>query len=127
VPATAGDSSHPSTLVVTIPKLHPSINEWRRWDWRRRRYEVEEWKKLVRLCVGRPRLFAVPVHVTVSYFFPTRGRCDPDNYSPKFVMDGFVGSLLEDDDFDHVQSLAITRGGVDRERPRTEVVFVPVG
>lgn len=48
--------------------------------------------------------------VVVRYHFRDHGRRDPDNYTPKFLLDAMVSAgVLADDDFDHV-ALVLERG-----------------
>jgi hypothetical protein len=43
--------------------------------------------------------------VTLTFLFPRRTRHDPDNYAAgaKGLLDGLVGVLIKDDDFDHME------------------------
>ena len=71
-----------------------------------------EWKdtafKLSKQAVNQPDCsWPIPAKalVTVTYIFPTRTRRDPDNYAAaaKGLIDGLVGVLIRDDDFDHME------------------------
>lgn len=58
--------------------------------------------------------------VTITYYFPTRRRHDPDNYNGKMLMDGLVHrGVIADDSFDHVELRL--RGDYDPKNPRTEI------
>ena len=58
--------------------------------------------------------------MTITYFFPTRGRRDPDNYSGKFILDGLVqAGILRDDSFRCIDLRL--RGDWDKQSPRTEI------
>ena len=83
------------------------------------------WKKMVWVLTARHKPFAVPVVVTVTYFFKDKRRRDFDNFVPKFVLDGLVGTVLADDDQSHVAELRI-RFDQDSKKPRTEVTLTPV-
>lgn len=55
-------------------------------------------------------------------YYPNRLRHDPDNSTPKFILDGLCESgFLVDDDCEHVEKLTL-RCGVDLEHPRTEIL-----
>ena len=61
------------------------------------------------------------VEIIYDIYHPTKRRTDPDNYTPKFIHDGFVESgFLVDDDRDQLDSLII-RCDVDKDKPRTEM------
>lgn len=54
-------------------------------------------------------------------YFPTKARHDPDNYSPKFIMDGLTESgFIIDDDGKHIKSLTLVCE-YDKDYPRTEI------
>lgn len=60
--------------------------------------------------------------VTLQYYFSTRHRRDPDNYSGKMLLDGLTkAGLIADDSFSNIQ-LKI-KGGYDKENPRTEITI----
>lgn len=109
-------------MKYIIPALPPSDNKykgrtniWQYWE------DKKDWEKLV-FCHCRPRPDKPIPHATVTlkYFFKTRVRHDPDNYSGKFILDGLVRcGILIDDSFDHVN--LVLRGGYDKNNPRTEI------
>lgn len=64
------------------------------------------------------------VDIIYDIYHPTKRRTDPDNYTPKFIHDGFVESgFLVDDDREHLHSLTI-RCHVDKDDPRTEIEVI---
>ena len=112
-------------LTITIPEIPPSLNRWSRMHWAPKAQEKARWKEMVWASSrGKPK-FMVPVVATVTYFFKDRRRRDFDNFVPKFVLDGLVGTVLADDDQSHVEELRI-RFGYDPKHPRTEVTLTPV-
>jgi len=79
----------------------PAINEWKSWHWTKYSREKARWSDAV-LLLCRP---LVPVEVgrqcavEVEIRFADRRRHDPDNYTPKFLLDPLVaGGKLPDDD-----------------------------
>ena len=61
--------------------------------------------------------------MTIKYYFKTRVRHDPDNYSGKFILDGLVkAGILQDDSFNNIQ--LILKASVDKEKPRTEINII---
>lgn len=84
--------------------------------------EKRKWEWLVRAAVGklRPDKPLKDVIVVLTYYFKTKHRRDPDNYSGKFILDGLVKSkVIEDDSFDCI-NLQI-KGKYDKDNPRTEI------
>ena len=109
----------------TIPALPPSNNKYigrnMRWEYQ----EIKkQWAVLVRAkCRPAPDKPLEHASVTLHYFFPTRGRRDPDNYSGKMVLDGLVKSgIIADDSFDCIR-LSIS-AGYDKANPRTEITII---
>lgn len=56
-------------------------------------------------------------------YFPTHARHDPDNQTPKFIMDGLTeaGFIIDDDD-KHCKSLTL-KCDYDKCNPRLEMLF----
>jgi hypothetical protein len=73
-------------VKITIPEIPPSLNKYagraNAWDYRA---EKQRWLQLfVAYCPKcKPMGKAV---VTITYYFPTRHRHDPDNYNGKMLM-----------------------------------------
>ena len=117
---------HPKAKKKRILRpIHPSINQWSTVDSRITMNLLKQsWKefsmfycKAHKLCDMHLDDYAMEF---VSYM-PTRRRADPDNYVPKFILDGFVESgFLVDDDGAHMRAL-ILRTGYDANNPRTEI------
>lgn len=80
------------------------------------------WEWLVRQAVGKnkPKKPFKKSIVTLTYYFKTRHRRDPDNYSGKFILDGLVKSkVIEDDNFSNIELRL--NGNYDKGNPRTEI------
>ncbi len=115
-------------VVIVIPEIPPSLNEWARWHNQKANKEKQRWGELVWACArqqlgigGIRKCGFARAEVTLKYFFPSNARRDPDNYSGKFIMDGLVSAgILVDDSFEHVE-LKLIKGGVDKKAPRVEV------
>ncbi len=85
------------------------------------------WAWLVSAAVGRikPRTPYKKSIVTITYYFKTKHRRDPDNYSGKFILDGLVkAKVIEDDSFSNIQLRL--KGSYDKDKPRTEIEIVEV-
>lgn len=109
-------------MRYTLPRIPPSNNRYigrsARWEYQR---EKKEWARLIAvLCQPRPKEPLEQASVKISYYFPTRGRRDPDNYSGKMILDGLVAAgILRDDCFACI-TLELC-GGYDKDDPRTVV------
>ena len=85
-----------------------------------------EWADTVsKCCIPKPPKPFDKVKLTITYFFPTRTRHDPDNYNGVFILDGLVKcGIIRDDSFDCID--LILRGGYDKLKPRTEIEITEV-
>ena len=109
-------------MKYIIPEIPPSNNKFigrnARWEYQ----EIKKyWEELIfYTCRPRPDKPFKKAVVTLTYYFPTKIRHDPDNYAGKLILDGLTrAGIIEDDSFDHVQ--LVLRGGYDKENPRTEI------
>lgn len=69
----------------------------------------------------KPSVPYVRAVVKISYYFKSKGRRDPDNFSGKMILDPLVREgVLADDSFDNIE-LVLRKGGVDKLNPRTEI------
>jgi crossover junction endodeoxyribonuclease RusA len=111
-------------MKFTIPMIPPSDNKFkgRKNVWEYRELKKEWLNTVMAICRPRPKEPIKKAVVTITYFFKTRSRHDPDNYSGKFILDGLVeGGILTDDSFDNI-TLQLA-GNYDPKNPRTEVVI----
>lgn len=111
-------------MKYVIFEIPPSNNRYigRNQVWQYRA-EKKRWRILVQAAVGRnrPHIPLKRAVVTLTYYFPTRGRRDPDNYSGKMILDGLTAAgVIADDSFSNIELLL--RGNYDRQNPRTEII-----
>lgn len=114
-------------MKLVIPDIPPSNNKFMGRGTRYTQsieYQEEKvkWEWLVRAAVGRNKPRApIPISkVTLIYYFPTRHRRDPDNYSGKFILDGLVkAGVIKDDSFQCIDLKLIGRH--DKDNPRTVI------
>lgn len=110
-------------MKLTIPEVPPSTNRYtgrnQRWAYQ---FEKRRWHWLVASALPeKPDKPIQRAKVRITYFFPTRGRHDPDNYAGKMLLDPLVRlGVLVDDSFDHVE--LVLAGSYDKAHPRTEIV-----
>lgn len=115
-------------MMISIPMIPPSLNKFagRKND---REYQAvkREWKELVYYACKQQRYETLKrAIVTVTYFFPTRARHDPDNYAGKLIMDGLTAAgVIADDSFDCIELRL--RGDCDKANPRTEIEIADCG
>ena len=107
------------TFEIVVYDTPPSNNEFmgNSRNFNEYRRKKEEWHWLMKAAIKKkPK---VPV-VEIKYYFRTRIRRDPDNYSGKFILDPLVNEgILQDDSFSNVE-LRLW-GGYDKNNPRTEI------
>lgn len=118
-------------MKYIIKDIPPSNNKYMGKGRKKSNFEYQdekrEWEWLVRASVGKdkPKKALKNVLVVLTYYFPTKHRRDPDNYSGKFILDGLVkAKVIEDDCFDCID-LKI-EGKYDKKNPRTEIVILEV-
>lgn len=77
-------------MKITIPEIPPSLNKYagraNAWDYRA---EKQRWPQLFRAYCPKCKPMDKAI-VTITYYFPTRHRHDPDNYNGKMLMDGLT-------------------------------------
>lgn len=88
------------------------------------REQKERWHWLIKAALQKVKKPSVPYAravVKISYYFKSKGRRDPDNFSGKMILDPLVREgVLMDDSFDNIE-LILRKGGVDKLNPRTEI------
>lgn len=58
-----------------------------------------------------------------TVYMPTKRRSDPDNFVPKFWLDGFTeAGFITDDDGKHLKKLSLSTN-YDKDNPRTEITI----
>ena len=112
-------------MKITIPEIPPSLNKYAgRLNGLEYRTEKQRWIGLMRAYCKKQKPMDKAI-VTITYYFPTRHRHDPDNYNGKMLMDGLTDrGVIADDSFDHVELRL--RGEYDRQNPRTEITIEEV-
>lgn len=113
-------------MHITIPAIPPSLNRFAgRQNNREYQRLKREWKDLVYChCMPRPKKPLEKAVVTLTYYFPTRARRDPDNYSGKLILDGLTAAgVIVDDSFDRIELRL--RGDYDKAAPRVEIEVTP--
>jgi Holliday junction resolvase RusA-like endonuclease len=109
-------------MKYIIPYIPQSDNHYKGrqnvWEYRN---DKKLWLELGQVYIRpRPKEPYKKATVRIKYYFKTKARHDPDNYSGKFIMDCLTEyGVIQDDSFDCVK--LIIEGGYDKNNPRTEV------
>jgi Holliday junction resolvase RusA-like endonuclease len=105
--------------------IPPSLNAWMIMKRPQMNNEKQKWKEFGIWLVnkyGYSNSQLENVIITFTYYFNSKRRHDPDNYTPKFAMDFLVESgLLKDDNFNMVELRL--KSGYDKENSRTEILI----
>lgn len=108
----------------TMPYIPPSLNKFagRNNVWEYRTLKTE-WERIISaFCRPRPKEPFSKAVVTIEYFFKTKIRHDPDNYSGKLILDGLTRQgIIKDDSFDCIE--LVLKGNCDSKNPRTEITI----
>ena len=120
-------SIHKRAKKAPIPHpYHESINVWMIMRRSMMNALKQKWKDFIIWFVddqGYSNLRIEKCELTFTAYYPNNRRHDPDNSTPKFILDGLVESgMLVDDDSVHLRSLTL-KCDVDLDRPRTEIQF----
>lgn len=115
-------------MKIVIKDIPPSNNEYlgNSHNFNVYRRKKEEWHWLIKAALTeKPSEPSEHAEVCITYYFPTKHRRDPDNYSGKMILDPLVKEgILKDDSFANVT--LILRGMYDKENPRTEIEITGV-
>lgn len=109
-------------MKYTIPLIPPSENKYKgRENYWQYRKDKQEWESLIALlCKPKPKEPIPKSKLTLTYYFPTKIRHDPNNYSGQFITDGLVkAGIIQDDSFECIQ--LVLQGAYDKQRPRVEI------
>lgn len=100
-----------------VDDIPPSLNKFvGRKNVHAYRNLKNQWKKTIALsCLPKPTEPVKKSVVTLEYWFSSKRRHDPDNYSGKMILDGLTeAGIIEDDSFDNIE-LRIKQGGVSKQ------------
>ena len=117
-------------VCFDVPALPGSVNDWRRGSghWSIAAKMRERMRTIVAVAVLQAKAQPIPgpVHVALTFYWPTRRRRDPDN-GAKHVLDAIVDAgLIEDDGPPTLVSLTLA-ARYDAKHPRTEVRITAAG
>ena len=111
------------TIPIERP-IHPSINVWMILQRQAMNNLKQTWKDFCKWWIndlGYQDCMLDKFEMTFITYMPTKRRSDPDNMSPKFIMDGFTESgFIVDDDGTHLKALTL-KTDYDKDNPRTEI------
>lgn len=112
-------------IKITIPRVHPSINEWKDWHWAKTGRVKKSFESDIGWLAGKynePMLENCDVEII--YYFDNKIRHDKDNYVPKFILDGLVkaGIIKDDNDGNIFLNWKLILGHDER---KTEIIVTP--
>lgn len=118
---------HPRAQKKPIKRpYHESINTWMIMKRPEMNCLKQKWKDFIKWFVveqGYDNLHIEKCEISQTIYYPTDRRHDLDNTVPKFVLDGLVESgMIVDDDSRHISKLILSCN-IDKNRPRTELLF----
>ena len=118
-------SIHPKAHKKPIKQpYHESINTWMRMKRPAMNGLKQKWKDFINWLIeeqGYSNLHIEKCEISQTIYYPTNRSHDPDNSTPKFILDGLVTSgMIVDDDSDHVKKLTLMCE-IDVNNPRTEL------
>lgn len=102
--------------TLMVQGIPPALNKYQRMHFHQLHNEHKKWSQIIWADINVQGIQPVKgkVRMTFSFFFPTKVRHDPDNYSTcaKFLMDSLVDhGILVDDSFSFIDELKIRQGG----------------
>ena len=92
-------------MKYIIDEIPPSNNKFigrtNKWEYQEKK---KHWAQLINLkCRPKPEKTFDKTTVKITYYFRTKIRHDPDNYSGKFILDGLVkAGIIADDSFNNI-------------------------
>lgn len=119
---------YPKRKKIPIERpMHPSCNTWMILQRPAMNNLKQAWKEFCAWFIkdsGYENYKLEQFEMTFTTYMPTKRRSDPDNMSPKFIMDGFTeAGFIVDDDGMHLKALTL-KTDYDKEHPRTEIDVV---
>jgi len=118
----------PNGLKISLPEHPPKITIYSKVQFKNGTFSSDayievrnRWYSLIKKALeGYNGPGIKPALVYIIYYVP--GKCDADNFTTKFIIDGlmYAGAIAKDDNYEYVPDIA---QGVrlDTENPRTEV------
>lgn len=121
------------SIVVTLPLPNPKLHAHNTGHWRGKAKPTKELRALAKKrtleAMKGKKVRWQKAKVIYRFYFPTNARRDSGNalQSQKAAIDGVVDSgLIPDDSWQYLKVAGIDCS-IDRENPRTELVFTRVG
>lgn len=117
-------------MKIVVNEIPPSNNEYMGKSYNYAMYQEEKkrWHWLIKASFKRAEKPKKPFEkaiVHITYFFKTKTRRDPDNYSGKMLLDPLVREgILIDDSFSNIT--LVLSAGCDKNNPRTEIEILEV-
>lgn len=110
-------------ITLELPIIPPTINKYigrsNIWEYQSDKKKIHQ---AIRLLTCGKRYEIEKCKMTITYYFKDRRRHDPSNYD-KFLLDGLVeANVIIDDNYSVITEFT-TKGGYDKDNPRTEIII----
>lgn len=117
---------HPRAKKKPIKNpYHESINAWMILQRQAMNSLKQKWKDFIVWYIadkGYADMGIEQCEIEINTYFPTARKHDPDNYVPKFILDGFVESgFIKGDDCLHITKLSLACF-IKADEARTEII-----
>ena len=110
-------------MKIVVNDIPPSNNQYmgKTYNYAVYQEEKRKWHWLIKCAIKeRPKKPIEKAIVHITYYFKSKTRRDPDNYSGKMLLDPLVREgILIDDSFEVVT--LVLDGDYDKDNPRTEI------
>lgn len=118
---------HPKAYKYPIEKpYHPSVNKWMIMKRPMMNAVKQKWKDFIVWKAKKEKITGLLIehcNVIFTTYYESNRRHDPDNSTPKFIMDGLSeAGVIVDDDCKHINALTL-QCRCDKLNPRTEIYF----
>ena len=113
-------------LKINLP-LPPSVNALYGGGSGQQRFKSKAYKAwLISAQVAETKGIIGQVQLTYTFYFPDKRARDCENYC-KAVSDFLVANkIIEDDSYRIVPKMLLLFGGIDKVKPRVEVLILPL-
>lgn len=116
-------------IILRIPGTHPSLNDWTRLHYKKSWELKKYWEQLIgyksnHITKDRDFTKIKKGLILIKYYFPNGNRRDPDNYTPKFILDGLVkAGILKDDSWRNI-TLVLEYPEFNADKEETEITII---
>jgi len=117
---------HTTKSETVKGKFILNLNIYRNANWRKLGIAKKNYKKLIANKIPKENTIEPPYELIYTYYHGNKSKVDISN--PLSIIDKFTCDVLteagfwKDDDKDYVKRVTFQWGGVDKNRPRAELI-----